>query len=154
GGYDAKVIAPAGIGVQIAPSLSRNLIMGAGIGLLLGFGLAYLAEGTDKSFRNPEEIRRRLGLPILGHIPPVRQHPGTNGQPKEETPGVPDPVVCVQHRPNSPEAEAYRSLRTAVFFATKGSDSKVIQITSPNMGDGKTTLAVNLAVAISQSGKR
>src|SRR5262249_53791911 len=44
--------------------------------------------------------------------------------------------------------------RTALFFSTQGDQHKVIQVTSPNMGDGKTTLIANLAVSIAQSGRR
>jgi capsular exopolysaccharide synthesis family protein len=62
--------------------------------------------------------------------------------------------LCTYHRSQSREAEAYRGVRTALYFSTRGEGHKVIQITSPNMADGKTTLASNLAVSIAQSGKK
>lgn len=153
GGYDAKVIASASLGVQIAPSLSRILLISIALGSLGGFVLAYLAESTDHSFRSPDEIRRRLGLPILGHIPLSEEILRQNRHDRSEN-LEPSAALCMYHRPTSLEAEAYRGLRTAVFFASKTTNCKVIQVTSPNMGDGKTTIAANLAVAISQSGKR
>jgi capsular exopolysaccharide synthesis family protein len=61
--------------------------------------------------------------------------------------------LLVFHRPSSVEAEAYRSVRTAVYFNTHGERRKIIQVTSPSMGDGKSTLIANLAVAIAQSGR-
>ena len=64
------------------------------------------------------------------------------------------PLICTFHQPKGRPAEAYRAVRTALYFSTQGQDHKVIQITSPNPGDGKTTMAANLAVSIADSGKR
>jgi capsular exopolysaccharide synthesis family protein len=125
------------------------------LGLLAGVGGAYLLDVSDKSFRTPEEIRKRLGLPIVGHIPyltrtnePVRVN-DTTGEPVTL-----DTSLAALHRPASPDAEAYRSVRTALYFSTQGERHKVIQVTSPSMSDGKTTLVANLAVAIAQSGRK
>jgi succinoglycan biosynthesis transport protein ExoP len=63
-------------------------------------------------------------------------------------------MLCTYYRPRSLEAEAFRSLRTALYFSALGEGCKVIQITSPNAQEGKSTLAANLAVSIAQSGKR
>ena len=65
-----------------------------------------------------------------------------------------DPIVCTLHRPKSRQAEAYRAVRTALYFSIRGGGHKVIQVTSPDPGDGKTTLAANLAVSIADSGKK
>lgn len=65
-----------------------------------------------------------------------------------------DPVLCVHHRPRSVEAESFRGVRTALYFSTRGARPKVIQITSPNAQDGKTTLAANLAITLAYAGKR
>jgi capsular exopolysaccharide synthesis family protein len=126
------------------------LMAGAAVGLLLGVGLAYLADMADKSFRSPDEIRRRLGLPIVAHVP-IMEEEGAPSSP--DAPQL-DRSLANYHRPTSVEAEAARSLRTALYFGTRDKGHKVIQITSPNMADGKTTVASNLAIAIAQSGKR
>src|SRR5262249_50029521 len=65
-----------------------------------------------------------------------------------------DSGLVVFHCPSSTDAEAYRGVRTAIYFSTHGERHKVIQVTSPNMGDGKTTLITNLAVSIAQSGRK
>jgi capsular exopolysaccharide synthesis family protein len=65
-----------------------------------------------------------------------------------------DPLLCAYGRPGSAEAEAYRGVRTALYFGIGGDGCKVVQITSPDEGDGKTLLAANLAVTIAGSGKR
>ena len=63
------------------------------------------------------------------------------------------PMLCTYFRPKTRHAEAYRAVRTSLFHSAQGQGHKVIQITSPNPGDGKTTLASNLAVSIANSGK-
>src|SRR5262249_4094855 len=65
-----------------------------------------------------------------------------------------DGALIEYHKPRSVEAEAYRAVRTALYFNTHGERHKVIQVTSPNMGDGKSTVIANLAVAIAQSGRK
>lgn len=155
GGFDAKVIAPPSPGGKTSPILFQFLVMGAALGAALGFGSAYLLDIADKSFRTPEEIRRRLGLAIVGHIPFSLQSEGRVpvAGPGGESVEI-DAGLFAFHQASSPEAEAYRGVRTALYFSTHGQRHKVIQVTSPNMGDGKTTLIANLAVSIAQSGRR
>jgi polysaccharide biosynthesis transport protein len=149
GGFEASVMNKPGLSADpIAPRLSQSLLLGAAGGFLLGLVLAGLAEFADKSFRSPAEIRARLGLPVVGHVPPIRL-----GLPAEAGADVEPEVVCAV-RPKSVEAEAYRGVRTALYFSTHGRGHQVVQITSPGQGDGKSTLAANLAVCIAQSGKR
>jgi polysaccharide biosynthesis transport protein len=155
GGYEARIINPPGGGGKVTPILWQFLVSGVILGLLAGGGLAYLADRTDTSFRTPEEIRRRLGLPVVGHIPLFEGAPETPSEiaGSENVPAV-DPSVFAFHHASSVEAEAFRRLRTSLYFSTEGEQHKVIQITSPNMADGKTTLAANLAVCMAQSGKK
>jgi capsular exopolysaccharide synthesis family protein len=153
GGFDAQILSKPARGLKVAPSIVQALLGGLVLGLLAGIGLGYLAESADKSFRTPQEIRRRLGLPLVGHIP--RLEPDAEAARKIASGHVvPDPLLCSHYRPQSVEAEAYRAVRTALYFSTQGESHKVIQVTSPDMGDGKSTLAANLAVSIAQSGKR
>jgi capsular exopolysaccharide synthesis family protein len=140
--------------VRIATSLKRLLkLVGAGAvaGLCLVFGLAYFREWYDSTVRTPEELQRTLGVPMLGIIPHFK--PTANDRHLEAHSGI-SAAVHYYHRPGSREAEAFRSVRTTLFAATKQSGDKVIQISSPEPGDGKSTSACNLAVAIAQSGKR
>jgi capsular exopolysaccharide synthesis family protein len=58
------------------------------------------------------------------------------------------------HKTRSSVSEAFRGIRTAIFFNSQHGSLKVIQVTSPIPGDGKSTIASNLAVSISQSGRR
>ena len=69
GGYEARTIAPPGLGRKVSPNPMTVFSLAGVGGLVAGLCLAYLAELSDKSFRTPAEIRRRLGLPVIGHIP-------------------------------------------------------------------------------------
>lgn len=154
GGYEAKTIAPPTLGKKVHPS--GLIIFPAALfaGLLMGFGLTYLAETLDKSFHSVEEVRQRLGLPVLGYIASM-QNNGETPQPSLAGDGPPlDPNLCTFYAPQSYQSETFRGVRTALFFNTRGGGHKVIQVTSPNAGDGKSNLASNLAVSIAQSGKR
>jgi capsular exopolysaccharide synthesis family protein len=149
GGYSVQTISSPGAGGRVGAPAVQTLLAGGVLGLLLGFGLAYLADIADKSFRSPEEIRHRLGLAVVAHVPLL----GDEGTPSSPDAPQLERSLAAYHRPTSPEAEAYRGLRTALYFSTRGETHKVIQVTSPNMGDGKTTIVANLGIAIAQSGK-
>ncbi len=150
GGYEVKDVTQPADGVQIAPVLVQSLMLGAVIGLLLGCGLGLWAELADRSFRSPADIRRHLGLSVLGHVPPIRIADPPEVKPEAKL----DPVLAVFLRPRSSEAEAVRGIRTQLLFSTQNRDHQVIQITSPSAGDGKSTLAANLAISLATSNKR
>src|SRR5206468_1656012 len=112
GGFDARTIARPGPGIKVAPNLWQFLLAALIFGKFFGVCLAYLVELSDKGFRTPEEIRRRLGLPVVGHIPLL--------VPDEEArarvaagQAVLDPMFCSYYRAKSVDAEAYRAVRTA-----------------------------------------
>ena len=113
------------------------------IGLMLGLGGALLNDWMDQRMRSVEEIRAVLDLPVLGIIPnmPGKQPASERGQE-------------VHLKPRSNTAEAYRTVRTAIYFGVPDPKSKTLLVTSPSPGDGKTTMASNLAIAIAQSGRR
>jgi capsular exopolysaccharide synthesis family protein len=150
GGYDVEVVSPPSEGRKIAPSLALFLAVAAVLGVLASLGLAAVRETTCRRLRSVNEVRQ-LGLPILGCIPFVKGE----GM-RKARPGSPrvDPLLCAHHQPRSEEAEAYRSLRNALFFQAGGPVRKVLQITSPGCGDGKSILAANLAVSMAQGGKK
>jgi len=150
--YHAEVISPASAGLLVAPVPWLVFPVAALFGLFLGGGLAWSAEVNDKSFRNPGEIRSRLGLPVIGHTEyawmPARskRKAGRNGR-------EPASTLCTYFVPDSTESEAYRRIRSMVCH-TNGRPKSVIQITSPNRGDGRSTVSANLAVSLAQMGRR
>ena len=143
---------PPSRAVQIAPRLTPILLMSLFGGLVFGFGLAWLAEMSDKSFRTPEEIRRRLGLPLIGHVPFLPPDDDIAQSIREEDSPM-EPSLYTYYKPRSVQAEAFRGIRTALYFNTSDKKHHVLQVTSPNKSDGKSTMAANLAISIAQSGK-
>ncbi len=139
------------IGVQTGPSLFKYLGIGGIFGLALFSGLAYLLEMADRSYRSPEEILRSLSMPVLGHIPIFEVDR------RDQRDELIDASVVTLHKPQSNTSECYRGIRTALFFSKMndmGRSMKVIQVTSPLPGDGKSTLAANVAVSLAQSGRQ
>jgi capsular exopolysaccharide synthesis family protein len=120
------------------------------VGLVGGVAWAYRTEVKDKSFRNSEEIHQELGLPILAHIPRLalsRRHQGERALEAGTQPGT-----GLNYRNGL--SEVFGTLRTTVFFRKDADACKAVLVTSPEAGDGKTTLAANLAVSLARAGKR
>ena len=136
------------IGRFVGPYWSRFLGLGALLGFVAFSGVAYLLELADRSYRNPDEIAGDLGMPIIGHLPIVSLSRADRIDEKV------DSSIVTLHKNRSSLAEAFRGIRTAVFFGCQQGNIKVIQVTSPVPGDGKSTVASNIAVSIAQSGRR
>jgi len=149
-GFKAQVVTPPVAGIKVAPSLVMYAVLSAVAGVALGFGLAYLADFTDKSFRSPQEIQQRLGLTVIGHIPYIPESTTADPAMHEHV----APALVAFHAPKSPEAEAFRGVRTSLYFSTQGRGHQVVQVTSPGMGDGKSTLIATLAISIAQTGRK
>lgn len=149
-GYSMEEIGP----VHTEKSMKRPiqcLGMGGMLGLAVAFGLAYLRALTDNRLKAPDDMRSQFGLSILGQIPGFTQpslQAASRSRPDLE------PSLFYISRPGSIEAEAYRNVRTALFFRCQKSGHQIIQVTSPEPQDGKTTLAANLALAMAHAGKR
>lgn len=126
----------------VRPKPVTNTGLAAIIGLLLAGGIVFLIEYMDDTIRTPEDIERVLNLPIIGYIGDMDIQPGELAD------------VHVLYHPRSPVSEAFRSLRTNLEFTKVDQALDKILITSSGPGEGKTTIAINLATIIAQSGKR
>ncbi|RLS43418.1 MAG: polysaccharide biosynthesis tyrosine autokinase [Planctomycetota bacterium] len=146
GNYRTQVLAPATRGVQVEPNFQKTMIMGSALGVLVGLLLGFLVEAADKSFRSPDDISQTLRLPIVGISPQIQL-----GR-RDRTNPI-DPAIVTIHRPRSQSAEAFRGVRTYLLAATRGAGHSIVLLTSPEPGDGKSTMSSNLAVALAQTGK-
>lgn len=126
-----------------SPRYPLNLGIAAIIGLIAGIMLAFLFERLDDTFRDPDDIERILGLPVVGVVPIPE------GELLEDANKLGLASVTA---PRSMFAEAYRSMRTALQFSTDSGAPQVIGISSSVPGEGKTTSALNLATAFAQTG--
>jgi capsular exopolysaccharide synthesis family protein len=138
----AVIIEEASVPVSpVRPNTMQNTMLAGIVGLMLAAGGVFLYEYLDDTIKDPDEITRRFGLPVLAVIISHEQ--------QNESP-------ITQYKPFSPVSEAFRSLRTAVHFAKGGRGAKSMRrilVTSPTPSDGKTTVTANLAVVLAQSGQ-
>ncbi len=126
------------------PQKARTMGLALCLGLFAGVGLGLLREWKDQRLRSAQEISALLGLPILGAIPAMtapKQTVAIRGQ-------------KIRISPESHEAEAYRTVRTAVFFGAPKDEARTILVTSPAPGEGKTTAVSNLGMAMAQAGQK
>lgn len=139
-----QVVAPAVPSHSpVSPKKTTDAILGGVIGLILGIVLALVRDFADDRIRTQSELEVASGgLPSLGLIP--RVHEWRDGE---------RPMLVAVEQPKSAPAEAYRGLRTAIQFLGFDRPIKKVQITSPTAGDGKTTTATNLAVAMALAGQ-
>ncbi len=132
-------------GGMIKPNKKRNLILGIFAGLAAGIGFIFLKEQLDSSVKNPEDIEN-LGIPVIGVVPKVPRSDVT-------IPGGKQGLIMIT-APRQAASEAYRDLRTSLRFSAIEEGIHSILVTSAGPGEGKSTTAGNLAVAIAQAGSR
>jgi capsular exopolysaccharide synthesis family protein len=132
----------------ISPLLAMNLPIGLSLGLLFGLLLAFTIEALDNTVKNPEAAEALVGAPLLGVIPMLsqsRQHFLAD---------APERDLAVFKDPSCLAAEACRSIRTNMLFISAQKEFSLFSVTSPGPQDGKTTVAINLAVTMAQAGGR
>jgi capsular exopolysaccharide synthesis family protein len=136
--------------------VSPNHPVDMGIGLIVGLFLAVAAAFTHDRSKNQlggrEEVADSVDQPVLATIPPVgtwRQRQGMLGRRRRE-----DRSLVMLTDPSSPAAESYRMLRVHVSRLAEQLDVKTIMVTSAAEGEGKSTAAANLAVALAESGSQ
>lgn len=125
----------------VSASPVRNAALGLLGGLVIGLGLAFLLDQLDDRLRRKEELEAAAGLPVLGLLPRVARRRVRQG-------------VVTLMSPSSPTAEAYRTLRTSLQFMAIDRPIRSLQVTSPTIGEGKTTVVTNLAASFAQAGQR
>jgi len=127
--HDDPVIAER----PVTPNVTLNLVLGAVIGLIFGVGIALFLEYLDTSVKSLEDVERYLQVPVLAVIPK-------------------DVGVLHKQSGMSPDAEAYRILRTNIEFNRKNPEDNSITVVSGGAGEGKSTTLVNLAYVCAQGG--
>jgi capsular exopolysaccharide synthesis family protein len=133
---NAEVVQPAAVPTSpSAPNTKRNAVIGGFIGLLLGLGLAFLAERFDRRIRDCSELEEVYGVGVLGAVPFSR--------------------ALARHglqRPPGATGEAFGILRARLRYFSADDDVRCLLITSALPHEGKTTIAVNLAIAEALAG--
>ena len=117
----------------VSPKVTLNLVLGAIVGLVFGIAIAFFLEYIDTSVKSLEDVERFLQVPVLAVIPK-------------------DVGVLHKQSGMSPDAEAYRILRTNIEFNRKNPEDNSITVVSGGAGEGKSTTLVNLAYVCAQGG--
>jgi succinoglycan biosynthesis transport protein ExoP len=141
---NVQVAQPAAVPTSpSSPKVSRNTILGAFFGLLLGVGAAFLLERSDPRIREPEDLEAVYGLPLLGVVPEsaALSPAGRRG-------GKPEGVLPPG------ETEAFHLIRAHLRYFNVDRTLRTLVIASAGPGDGKTTVALHLASAAARMGSR
>lgn len=104
------------------------------IAVLLGIGAVLLVDHADRRMRSPDDLERLTGWPLLAAIPPSAFSPDTITDPHEQ--------------------EAFDMLSGALVYFNAERPLRSVAVVSPLIGDGKTTVAVGLALATARAGKK
>ena len=112
--------------------------------LLAAVGLAFLRELTDQALRTPIDVARYGRLPVLGCVPLL----------DEEEADIDEIEWATRRAPQSLVAEAFRQVRAHMTFSGPAESQRTLLITSPRPDDGKTAIAINLAVTFAQGNQR
>ena len=125
------------------PQRARVMAMALVLGLLSGGGIAVARDWFDQTLRSADEISAALGLPVLGLVPAMSRREKADARGRK---------VLLQ--PESHEAEAFRTVRTAIFFGAPKDRTRTMLVTSPAAAEGKSTLVSNLGIAIACAGQK
>ena len=124
----------------VRPRIMMNTLLAAIVGAMIGLGAAFLVEYLDDTIKSPDDIARITNLSTLGII--ARSKKGEDGG------------LVTLDDPRSPVAEAYRTIRTGIQFASVDKPLRTLVVTSAGPGEGKSTTTANLAVVMAQAGKK
>lgn len=122
-----------------APNMVQLLAMAGIFSLVSGVGLAFFLEFIDDTIRQPEDVRDKLGLPMVGVVPFTDEQ---------------DVVSELVDDTRSPVAESMSSLRTALAFAGPDGTPKSLAITSVRPAEGKTSTTACLGISFARIGRR
>ena len=133
------VSAATPVGSPSAPQLKRNVALGIVLGLLLGIGFAFLLERLDRRMKDADEVRTAYELPLLAAVPYRKSY------------AVPR---CINSPNHQGHAEVFKLLRAYLRYFSVNRDLRRILVASVASGDGRTTIARNLAEAAQETGTK
>jgi capsular exopolysaccharide synthesis family protein len=128
--------------LKSSPRTKLILAFAGAIGLLAGVALAFLRYNMDNSVQSSRQLRERLGIPVLAEVPRLE---------KNEAPAK--RLRMVRFAPFTGFTSSLKLVRNALISGSSGR-VRTIAVTSVLPGEGKTTVAANLAALLSTSGKR
>jgi len=137
------VVDSATPGKRTKPTPKRNIMLALIVGLGMGIGLAFFLEYLDNTVKSPDDLKQVTERPLLGSIAKFDTQASKNGG-----------ELITHTMPKANISEAFRTIRTNMFFASVDTPKKIIGVTSALPGEGKTFFVANLAVSIAQAEKK
>jgi succinoglycan biosynthesis transport protein ExoP len=131
------------------PNKALNLVFASLLGIFGGIGLAFLVEHLDDSIKSAEELEEVSKLPVLSLVPALDAPENWRSLPDLQIPSL----NYLQDY-GSQMSESIRQLKTIILLSDLENPPKILLITSPNPGEGKTTVAVNLACSLAFQGRK
>ena len=131
----------------VLPRTRLNLLIGLLVGALLGVAYAIVRNQFDRRIKFVAAVEKTFNVPVVGVIPQAGQLSHKEGAKADIA------VLRVSGSSGSHEAEAFRKLRTNLSYMSVDNPPRTIVVTSPNEGDGKSTVAANVAAAIAVTGQ-
>ncbi|MDI6853481.1 MAG: polysaccharide biosynthesis tyrosine autokinase [Deltaproteobacteria bacterium] len=135
----------------VRPNKALNLVFASLLGIFGGIGLAFLVERLDDSIKSAEELEEMSKLPVLSLVPALES---SNNNNLHSLPEPQIPSLNYLQNYGSEMSESIRQLKTIILLSDLENPPKVLLITSPNPGEGKTTVAVNLACSLAVQGRK
>lgn len=123
--------------VPVKPNPRLSLTLAFILGLMLGCGVAVLLDILDNTVKNADDVQNKLGVALLGTLPKMKLDNDGSFEQFWQT-------------PRGRFAEAVRTIRTGVVLSGLDKPSKIIVVTSTVPGEGKSTVTLNLGVALAQ----
>src|SRR6516162_2516165 len=145
---DVRVITPAQAGGQSFPNTRKILLTALLTGLGLGIGGAFAMEMLRAGFTSPREVEEALGIPVLASVRRLKK-----SELVKDGKNIPVPFYQIHH-PISPFSESMRTLRSSIHMSDVDQPPRVIQVTSALPGEGKTTIALSLAISAAFAGRK
>jgi tyrosine-protein kinase Etk/Wzc len=148
---NVRILDTAVVPIQpVGPAPLRLFALAAVVGLAAGIGLAFLRQDLAGGIEDPEEVERRIGLPVYAIVPhSVREERLARIRRKARRASL---LAGAASR--DPAVEAVRSLRTALQFALVKAPNQVVAILGPAPAVGRSFVAANLAAVAAETGKR
>ena len=153
-GY-VQIIDPAVVPQEpSSPSLPMNIALGIILGLGMGVALVFVKESLQQRLYSPEDLVKKGFVPLstIGRFDAKGKETSARGLGKSGRGEFAYRIAITS--PFSPVTESFRHLRTNLHAAQNGIPPKTLMVTSSNPGEGKTTVACNLAVVLAQSGRK
>ena len=140
------------------PVITKNVAIGGLLGFLLASSVVLILHLLDKTLKQKDELSNTFGYNVFGSIPSFYERVfllKKNLELKKiKLKGKDSSGVSYVEKKEFAVTEAYKALRTNVNFSVVKEEKKIISITSPSAGEGKTTTCVNLAISFALTGAK